>query len=105
VKTDACQEKSVLEFSYPLLRGASSVVGEAAPGLRAWRFFLSRRKFIITIEVVTMKCATCGGTAEAERGSKILCQTCVTEFLARNVGLMEEEKDVEADEQKEAPVD
>jgi reverse gyrase len=62
-----------------------------------------------TIEIVTMTCPACGGTAEAERGSKILCQTCVNGFLARNVGLMEEEQPnlglVPSPEKKEAPVD
>lgn len=37
------------------------------------------------------KCPTCGASAVAETGGQLLCQQCVNQFLARNVGMMEEQ--------------
>jgi hypothetical protein len=34
-------------------------------------------------------CPTCGRKGVAEKGNKVICETCVNEFLARNVGLMQ----------------
>jgi DNA-directed RNA polymerase subunit RPC12/RpoP len=38
------------------------------------------------------KCPTCGASAVAETGGQLLCQQCVNQFLARNVGMMEEQR-------------
>lgn len=35
------------------------------------------------------ECPRCKRQAVAEEGSQMLCQPCVNEFLARNVGMME----------------
>ena len=42
------------------------------------------------IEITEYQCNRCGKKAEAEAGSKMLCQSCVNEFLAANVGMMVE---------------
>jgi len=34
-------------------------------------------------------CPTCGRKGVAEEGKQVICETCVNEFLARNVGLMQ----------------
>ena len=47
-------------------------------------------------DLVELECPRCKRTAWAERGAQSLCQPCVNEFLARNVGLMVER--VEEDE-------
>lgn len=44
-------------------------------------------------DLVEMACPRCQRNAWAERGAQMLCQSCVNEFLARNVGLMEEVDD------------
>ena len=33
-------------------------------------------------------CPTCNGEGVAEVGQKLLCQNCVNDFLAKNVGMM-----------------
>jgi DNA-directed RNA polymerase subunit RPC12/RpoP len=38
------------------------------------------------------KCPTCGASAVAETSAQLLCQQCVNQFLARNVGMMEEQR-------------
>ena len=35
-------------------------------------------------------CPACGGIAVAKKGALVLCQKCVTQYLASKVGLMEE---------------
>lgn len=39
-------------------------------------------------ELVVLGCRTCGRKAVSEKGSQMLCQHCVNEFLARNIGMM-----------------
>ena len=34
-------------------------------------------------------CPTCGRKGVAEVGNKVICESCVNEFLAKNVGLMQ----------------
>ena len=36
-----------------------------------------------------VQCPTCKRTGVAEVGAKIMCETCVNTFLAKNVGLMQ----------------
>ena len=40
-------------------------------------------------EFERIMCPTCGRTSVAEKGTQSLCQNCVNEFLAKNVGLMQ----------------
>ena len=39
-------------------------------------------------ELIKFECPRCRKQAVSEVGSQILCQSCVNEFLARNVGMM-----------------
>lgn len=44
----------------------------------------------VTIPVLAkFECPRCKRQAVAEEGSQMLCQPCVNEFLARNVGMMQ----------------
>lgn len=52
--------------------------------------------------LAVFRCPTCGKQSVAESGNKIMCQECVNQFLAKNVGLMEELVAEPAEEQ--APV-
>jgi hypothetical protein len=39
-------------------------------------------------ELEIYQCSNCKRKVVAETGSQLLCDTCVKEFLARNIGLM-----------------
>jgi len=41
---------------------------------------------------VRIICPTCGRKGVAEKGKQVICESCVNEFLARNVGIMQEEE-------------
>lgn len=48
----------------------------------------------VTIPTLTKyECPRCKRQAVAEVDSQMLCQSCVNEFLARNVGMMQEVSD------------
>ena len=36
-----------------------------------------------------IQCPTCGRKGVAEKGKQVICESCVNEFLARNVGIMQ----------------
>lgn len=40
-------------------------------------------------ELAIYQCPRCERKSVAEAGSQLLCQPCVNEFLARNVGMMQ----------------
>ena len=42
-------------------------------------------------ELARYTCPSCLGSTIAEAGQKLLCQECVNQFLAKNVGTMEQE--------------
>lgn len=37
---------------------------------------------------IRIECPTCGRKSVAEQGKQVICESCVNDFLARNVGLM-----------------
>jgi DNA-directed RNA polymerase subunit RPC12/RpoP len=41
-------------------------------------------------KLVGYSCPTCGKTAVAEQGRRLMCEGCVNSFLAKNVGFMTE---------------
>ena len=43
-------------------------------------------------------CPSCGRKSVAEVGRMVICETCVNEFLAKNVGLMQPEEPPETGE-------
>ncbi len=43
--------------------------------------------------LVRVHCKSCGGESVVQKGQQVLCQNCVNAFLAKNIGLMEEEKE------------
>jgi DNA-directed RNA polymerase subunit RPC12/RpoP len=45
------------------------------------------------IKIVEYTCPTCGTKTKNQSGMSLLCQECVNSFLARNVGLMQEESE------------
>ena len=44
-------------------------------------------------------CTTCGSTHVSTVGNQVLCQNCVNNFLARNVGLMRPVSELKAEEE------
>ena len=51
----------------------------------------TKRKSDMSTEVTAhvYQCERCGRKAVAEANAQMLCQNCVNEFLARNVGVMQ----------------